>query len=351
MMRICTECGCENAVDTFWCVNCNAKLHDKVPTYEPPKDDLEAIQQESESNNRPIQQQYIMPKMSSDELETYKLKSKKSSRTLKIFGGATIAAIILLSAMILPSFLFLDGVSASEIKAWTLNTYPQVSSYSFSIKMDMTSTTSGISGGSFKSTMIGSGVVDNVNEKLKMETSTNIPGQGSVSMSCYILNNILYLNSGVSGIDQWMKINLTQFGNMYSWYSYDQMQMQVDLLSCAKVERLPDENVNGKECYVLKIIPDLDKLCDAMMEQQGLSSGFSDTSFFSDMMDDFTIKIYTEKSTDFIIKSYQDMSMDMSFGGMSMSMDMHSSIVFSGYNQPVNVVLPEDALNAVDYIY
>jgi hypothetical protein len=45
------------------------------------------------------------------------------------------------------------------------------------------------------------------------------------------------------------------------------------------------------------------------------------------------------------------MSMDMSFGGMSMSMDMHTRIVFSGYNQPVNVVLPGEALNSEDYCY
>lgn len=349
MTHICPSCGCENETENFWCKNCNTKLRVNITPTQVSQEDTE--EQENISFNQSVHKQDIMPKISKEELEAIKSSHNRSSRYLKIFGGTTIVAIILIAAVILPGFLFLDGVSATDIKSWALNTYPQVSSYSFSINMQVTTSTSGVSGGSFKTTMTGSGAVDNINQKLMMVTSTKIPEQGTATMSFYILNNILYMFNSVSGTDCWMKLNLSEFENMYSWNSYDQMQMQVDILNFAKVERLPDENVNGKDCYVLKIIPDLNKFFETMMKQQGVNMRLSETTFLSDMMDDFTIKIYTEKSTDYIIKSYQDVSMDMSFGGMSMSMDMKTSIVFSDYNQPVNIVLPEDALNAVDYYY
>jgi hypothetical protein len=349
MTHICPSCGCENEADNFWCKNCNTKLRVNITPKLVSQEDTK--EQEEISLHQPTHKQDIMPKISEEELEALKTSHYRSRRYLKIFGGATIVAIILIAAIILPGFLFLDGVSAAEIKSWALNTYPQVSSYLFSINMKMTTSTSGISGGSFKTIMTGSGAVDNVNQKLMMVTSTEIPEQGTATMSFYILNNILYMFNSVSCTDCWMKLNLSEFENMYSWSSYDQMQMQVDLLNFAKVERLPDESVDGKDCYVLKIIPDIDKFFETMMAQQGVSTELSETTFLSDMMDDYTIKIYTEKSTDYIIKSYQELSMDMSFGGMSMSMDMQNSIVFSDYNQPVNINLPEDALNAVEYYY
>ena len=149
------------------------------------------------------------------------------------------------------------------------------------------------------------------------------------------------------GTEQWMKMDFSEFN--ISWDSYDQMQMHVDLLKYSEVERLDDERVNNIDCYVLKIKPDVTKLHEIMMNQNGLSSGMLPISNFTDMIDEFSIKIWISKEKNLIMKAYESMTMLMTINEYSTSTKLDVTILFFNYNKEICIELPKDAENATSY--
>ena len=152
-----------------------------------------------------------------------------------------------------------------------------------------------------------------------------------------------YNNGKISEIMDFSEFNV-------SWDSYDQMQMQVDLLDYGEVDRLNDEVVNNEDCYVLKILPDVDKLYEIMMNQQGLGTGVLQNSYLSDIIKDFSIKLWISKETNFIMKAYEYVSMEMTLYESTTSMTMETMILFTNYNTAIMIELPEDAENATSYL-
>jgi len=83
-------------------------------------------------------------------------------------------------------------------------------------------------------------------------------------MEMYLVNNTLYLKMGL-GIPQlpvqWTKREMPD----EFWASQNQLGLQMELLNISEVELLEDEKVNGVDCYVLKIEPDMNKFWDSTM--------------------------------------------------------------------------------------
>jgi len=123
--------------------------------------------------------------------------------------------------------------------------------------------------------------------------------------------------------------------------------MQKQLLDVSNVQKLNDEVVDGVNCYVLQIDPDLEKYFEIMMSQLETSgSGNLSLGDISDIIEGWSIKQWIAKDTNLIKKIYNQMTMSYSFFDQEITMDMEITVVFSNYNTAITIELPEEAENA-----
>lgn len=261
---------------------------------------------------------------------------------LKIIPAVLIVTVILTSGCITS-----DGVTAAKIKADMLQSTEEIESYKFSTTITSTSTMTGDSDGiNMETSSTGEGSADLVNKKLMMEQTTEVTsmlGQEPVegTSAIYFIDDILYMGieNMALGSVEWLKKNNTGT----TWDSYDQMEMQAVLLEVSEVERLDDEVVNGIDCYVLRIIPDLEKYYEIMMNQQGQdTSTIPPGTDFSELIEGWMVKQWIAKDTNYFIKTYNKMTMHI----FTMSLTYETEILYSDYNSPVNIELPADAEDA-----
>jgi hypothetical protein len=293
-------------------------------------------------------------------------------RILKISVGALTIASLLIGASLF-SISLSDGVSAAKIKNFTLESYKDFSSCTFEYQMTMNSN-SEYNGETYTMdmTMDGNGAIDITNKQLmmKMDIKGNAESSGSTMMEledsqintnaeCYFMDNIMYMKMEYLETEQWIKMDFSGndvFEESLSdsvWDSYDQMGMSQELLEISEVKRLPDETINGVECHVLKLIPNINELYETMMNQQSLGSYGSTSSMgymdISSMVEDFSVKLWSAKDTNYIMRILMKISIDMHMFGASSSADMEMSIQFSDHNEPINIELPEEAENALTF--
>ena len=162
---------------------------------------------------------------------------------------------------------------------FTLDSYVQINSYRFLMNMDIETN---MGGSEMKMSANANGAVNVLDKKMMMEMSSAIPGANDMELLYYVIGESIYMKMDYFGSEQWMKMNFSDYN--VSWDTYDQMNMQIDLLDYGEVERLNDETIDNTDCYVLKIIPDIDKLVKALMSQQGLWTGTVQDISFSDIV-------------------------------------------------------------------
>lgn len=252
--------------------------------------------------------------------------------------------------------IFFGGASAEEIKASTLSSVDsgEISSYMFDMTVTAITNTDndGISM-SVDSVVRGNGVIDLNNHQMMMDMDMTSSGTLAMEMNLgvYLMDNIVYMKSTVSDKTQWMKMDLSSLESDSETYNH--LGSQLDLLEQGDVELLDDETINGVECHVLQVTPDIQTLYDTLLNQQSMGS-MSSSSIplpydVSEMMKSFSMKCWIAKDTEYMMKMYASISMDMSVESVSSTLDMEMTIEFSNYNLPVYISLPPGALEATDY--
>ena len=252
-----------------------------------------------------------------------------------------------------------ESVSAAQIKSNTLTiaNAGDIHSYEFSMdmRMNMDTTFPGSDSSSTTMSTIADGVVDIANHQLQMEmTSDSVEMPIEVAYILYIIEDVMYMKMGELETQQWIKMDFSQYeflGDTY-WDNYDQIQAQTALLDASQVQKLPDEVVNGVDCYVLQLTPDLNKLFETLTAQFGSSSSIWQGLDLSSFIDAFEIKLWTSKDTNFIMKVYEYILVDSRAMQSSdfMTMEMEVTVFFFNYNSAPNILLPEEAENAVDFM-
>lgn len=241
-------------------------------------------------------------------------------------------------------------VSAAQIKANALQFVGDIKTYAYSMSGTIKTTITNETGTStIDGSITGTGAVDLANRKLKVEATMAVPGQMEGGSAFYIVDDVLYVKTETEGNVTWMKTNITNADE--TWASYDQMEQQAELLEYSDVERLDDEVVNGVDCYVLSITPDLEKYFEIIMGQTGTDGIDID---YSDFFQGWSIKQWFAKDTNFIMKIYNQMTINMSvlMGRYYEEyvpvwiQDYEYYIFYNNYNVAVDVELPEEAENA-----
>ena len=223
-----------------------------------------------------------------------------------------------------------DNNEAEEITEHMLNSLENIDSYSYS------------SIGSIIINDVKTGMTDGYTElditnfRLGMIQNISMSMIGNATTYIYILNNVEFTNkTESSGLIELTKKNITR----EIWANYDNHQSHKDFLEISDLEKIDDEVINGKDCYVINFIPDMDKYFEVMGNPMGTS--------FDYILNDIESKYWIDKGDYLPQRSYSKISMNTSstiYGDMFYVYE--TDIYYSNYNADFTIEMPNWAINA-----
>jgi len=279
--------------------------------------------------------------------------------------SATLKKLLLLSLALVLSFSLVAFVGCKEklpqeeidqiIAGATTASYDTVS---FDMDMPMTAKAEGGSDpGTMNINMSGTGALDVINQAMRTTVTIDmdIPEVGSqgISAEIYVLEGWMYTGMDIPGMgEQWMKVALTE----EMWQQQDQVEQYVALLATAvEVDYKGTETVNGVECYVFEIEPDMSTLSDLLVQETS-SLGIMDLSSLdlAELYQELTVKEWVAKDSYWLQRTEVEIIMEFRPGDVGaadddfekMSIDIGMTMRFYAYDQPFTVVLPPEALEA-----
>jgi len=245
---------------------------------------------------------------------------------------------------------------AQEIVNGVIESLDDMRTYQFD--MDMTMDMAGEAEGEafeVNMTMDSSGAVDVENRQMSMVATQNMsmPGQTEMEMGIemYIVGDMIYMLAEMPEMEAtWAK---SQIPEGY-WEKMSQVEYQTELLEAAQVELLGSEMVEGVDCYVLQLTPDLEQLWQFYMQQAQVTGEVPEESL-QDIFQSFSVKQWIDKDTYFLTKAEIDMVIELTPEDMGypeeegvMTIDVAMSFGGYDYNQPVSIELPPEAEEAVE---
>jgi len=171
-----------------------------------------------------------------------------------------------------------------------------------------------------------------------------------VTTESYLIYNVMYTKSYTAETTTtWTKQKFTEG----SWETLNQMAQQMDMLKSAPVELLGSEQLDGIDCYVLSITPDMAEMYQTMMQNiSGTGKWLSKIFDFKEMIKNASMTMLVAKDTFFVMKDEMKMtlvlnqeSMHLPLGDTNLEMKMDYEIVTRDYdhNKPVTITPPTEA--------
>jgi len=199
-------------------------------------------------------------------------------------------------------------------------------------------------------------VIDEANKEMEMSMTADMEATGedaeAVEMKMYLTNNTVYMMMAVPDLEpMWMKQEVpADF-----WETQATIDQQLELLQASRVKYLQDEKVEGVDCYVLEITPDLAQLWQTAMQQPWMEEVPMEIPDLEDMIKKVSVKQWIAKDTLFLTKvniqitilvTSEAMGMPEEDGEMRMSIVM--DMLAHDYNKPVSIELPAEARTAIE---
>jgi hypothetical protein len=279
--------------------------------------------------------------------------------------SATLKKLLLLSLALVLSFSLVAFVGCKEklpqeemdqiIADAVAASYDTVS---FDTDFPMTITVEGGSDpGTLTVAMSGTGAIDTIAQAMRMTMAIDIgvadTEPQSASAEVYVFEGWMY--TGVSITDagmQWAKMALTE----PLWQQQDKVGQYAELLATAvEVEYKGTETVNGVECYLFELEPDMDTL-GALLVEETSSLGLINLSGLdlAALYQELSVKEWLAKDSHLLQRTEIEIVMEISpedVGATSddfekMTMDIGMTMRFYAYDQPFTVVVPPEALAA-----
>ena len=257
---------------------------------------------------------------------------------------------------------------------------------SFGMRADMEGSIAIIGGseaGTMDMDMAMEGAIDQASMDMYMvmdvSISADIAGMGEepqdITMEIYMVDDYMYMKMGIPGMgEEWMKMPAD--AGMAGFGINDMLEEQLALLkSFVESEYLRDEKVDGADCYVIQMVPDFAAIVDWIAETGMAEMGMADMGsewdeiqsvideVIDEVFEELSCTIWIEKDTKYIKKmtasilgniSSEDLE-DISeeFGDISeefdeISIELSMDMEMYDYNEPVDIVLPAEAQNAMD---
>ena len=267
--------------------------------------------------------------------------------------GSTTKVVASTQPLVIPA-----ASTVEEIADKSIITVAKLQSFKFNMDFTMSSDFSfGTQTGTMTIQQTATGSVDITNKQVATNANVvlQIPGQAqqNATAEIYILNGWIYTGTTPTvGTEQWSKMALTD----EMWSAESQISSMSDFLTNhINLELVGTEIVNGVDCYIFSINPDMKSLIswiEGQMQSEQANVNLNDADF-SQMLKDFTVKEWVAKDSYLPIKQQIGVTLNIpsiqttsSTPGTPMSMYMNATLTYSDYGQHVNVQLPPEALNA-----
>jgi hypothetical protein len=251
-------------------------------------------------------------------------------------------------------------VSAEKIVSSTISNSAELTTVKFEMSMSMVmEITGGSDPGKAKMLGNGAGSMDSVNMEMQisMNGNTTFPGsEGDLYFKedVYFTGGWFYMRLSVPGEeDQWTKGKLPD----YAWTSENPLEQQVEFLRTAnEVTKLGTENVDGVDCYIIQVTPDIDTLSKWCHYQQGGTDLDIAGMDLSKIFKSYSVKEWISRGTYHLVKAETSASLEIGtqdMGETPESLDMQKvtmseQVKYYDYGKPVTVQLPPEAQNALE---
>jgi hypothetical protein len=246
----------------------------------------------------------------------------------------------------------------------------EAETYKFIMDIDMTTEVSGSSNeGEMDMTMSATGIASPKNGEMKMTMDMSMDMEGvpmeesmqNISMEMYMLEDSLYMKMDIPEMgEQWMKMPISEeLKEELDLNMVDQQLMPLE--SPVEIEQTGYEVFDGSECYVLNIVPDMPSLMQWLGEQEmgNMEVDWESMEAIADSFKKLSYVCWIAKDSHLMKRMKADMLMEITgeqagvtdgdFG--KMIMDMSMDMAMFDYNEPVSIVLPDEAKNAMEMPY
>jgi hypothetical protein len=202
------------------------------------------------------------------------------------------------------------------------------------------------------------GAMDLDSEEMRAEISMSLDVTDEdameMAMAIYVVDGMGYMMMDMPEMEpMWMKEEMGAADWEEMTAAMTPVDSYLELLDAADVVVTGTERVKGIDCYVLELTPGLEQLWETTMQQTEVAD-MEMPSVAEDILEeafsDFSVKQWIAKDTYFMVKSEIVISMEVTpgladvMGDDSMaSMDITASFLSYDHNQPISIVLPQEA--------
>jgi hypothetical protein len=196
---------------------------------------------------------------------------------------------------------------------------------------------------------------------LDISMNQDVPGmEGSLEYKAeiYALKDWIYMKLDIAGMEnEWVKS--ARSDELMKEYNLEVVEQQfAPIENATQIEYIKSETIDGSDCYVLKIVPNLAAMKEWLNSQQ-LTSGSFELSQIENLEDIFkklSYNVWIAKDTKLIKKMNVQMTAVFSATQLSieeseldqMTMDVEIKMTLTHYNDPVSITLPDEAENATE---
>jgi hypothetical protein len=230
-------------------------------------------------------------------------------------------------------------------------------SYTFSMEMEQDMMLENLSSGQSQQVQtrsIGFGLVNVTDQALKlvMASLTYIPGDEgnstALALEEYLQNDTIYMKMD----GNWTAMELSGLGD--AWSQQNSLDQQIDMLNQSRLTLVGSEMVGDEDCYKVRAEIDIASYADPLSQEVASIVPFIPLNF-SDILRNMTMEVHYWISKESQLLKRADVFETLymtpqSLGlqpseeeNMAVRMSSTTSVVFDGFNESVNIVLPPEA--------
>lgn len=260
----------------------------------------------------------------------------------------------------------IEKINSSFLKEIVLSSKVQPATYLFTLEMDQKIVISNNSGSNgtkepqeILTKSLGAGALNLTGKAMKMVMATlaveadKEENASATSLEMYLLNDSMFMK--IDG--NWTETKLPGLSLKDIWKQQDKIGQQRESLNGSNISLLGIENIDGTECYKIKVTPDMKSYTAVIKEQLGtttvlpymnISALFNNTSisYISWISKEEHLPLRTAITTNMTFSPEVLGQTVKKAGNFVMHIETSYAMRFSGFDRVVKIVLPEDARKA-----
>ncbi len=251
-----------------------------------------------------------------------------------------------------------------ELKAMMIESVEKVETVTFNTDTDQTinvinnsETNRTLRTMTFETRSVGDGVLNVTDRAMRMTMTTTAISEDSgeivSEMEAYMKGDTMYTK--VDG-------NWTKMPGMPEemWDQQNQVKSQAELLNASEIELVGSEKVNGEDAYKVNVVPDMETFTAILNQQIGSMPFYimNMTEIFEET--DMGWTTWISKGSHLPLKTQVALDMTITadmmglpadeMGEIEMEIESDSTVVYSNYNEPVVIEVPQEALAAPSWL-